>query len=111
MLLRVLRVLVPSMYRVDALGRVASNGTDLLVLSSTDDLSPSKSTHRFDRFFSKRLLDPRGYEVNFVPGLDHSMHAAIGRRRAIAMLDEHVLDRFAPRATGLDKTDDDKERG
>lgn len=110
-LLRVLRVLVPSMYRVDALGRVASNGTDLLVLSSTDDLSPSKSTHRFDRFFSKRLLDPRGYEVNFVPGLDHSMHAAIGRRRAIAMLDEHVLDRFAPRATGLDKTDDDKERG
>jgi alpha-beta hydrolase superfamily lysophospholipase len=107
--LHVLRFVLPSMYGVDSLGRVASNGTDLLVLSSTDDLSPSSTSHRFDRFFSKRLLDPRGYEVNFVPGLDHSMHAAIGRRRAIALLDEHVLERFAP--NGRDHTDDDKERG
>ena len=109
--LKVCRVIMPSMFSVDSLARVAGNGTDLLVLASTDDLSPYRSTDRFDRFFSRRLLDPKGYEVTFVEGLDHSMHAAIGRRRAIEMLDEHVLGRFAPSRPHPGQTDDDKERG
>ena len=108
---KVLRVIMPSMFRVDAMSNVATNGTDLFVLASTDDLSPTSRTRRFDRFFSRRLVAPRNYEVNFVPGLDHSMHAAVGRRRAIAMLDEHVLECFAHRGPPGTDPDDDKEHG
>jgi alpha-beta hydrolase superfamily lysophospholipase len=105
------RVIMPSMFSKDALATLVDNGTNLLVLASTDDLSPYKSSARFDRFFSRRLLDPKNYDVHFVEGLDHSMHAARGRKRAIAMLDEHVLARFAPAPTiATDPSDDHKER-
>jgi alpha/beta superfamily hydrolase len=92
---RVGRVVMPSVYSVDAMSKVVSNGTDLFVLASTDDLSPSTTSHRFDRFFSRRLVDPSNYEVHFVDGLDHSMFKAGGRTRAIAMLEAHVLDTYA----------------
>jgi alpha-beta hydrolase superfamily lysophospholipase len=92
---KVLRFVLPSTFGVDAMSDVAVRGTDLLVLASTDDRSPYQ-TRRFDRFFSQRLVAPRNYDVTFVPGLDHSLHAAAGRARAVDMLDEHVLDRFAP---------------
>lgn len=105
--LKVLRYLLPMWFSVDTLASVAGNGTDLLLLASNDDVSPVKTTHRYDRFFSPHLLDPKGFQVTFVPGLDHSMHAAAGRRRAIAILDAHVLERYAQRPSGeLDRTDD-----
>src|SRR6202035_2637582 len=93
------RVIIPTMFAVDALASVAASGTNLFVLASTDDLSPHSSSSRFDLFFSRRLLKPKNYEVHFVPGLDHSMHASIGRSRAIAMLDAHVLERYAASPT------------
>ena len=52
-------------------------------------------SHRFDRFFSPRLVAPKGYAVTFVPGLDHSMLAAEGRARTIELLDRHVVDRYS----------------
>jgi hypothetical protein len=85
---------MPTVFSTDVMSRLARTGTDLLVLSSSDELSPFPRTSRFDRFFSKRILAPRGYEVTFVPGLDHSMLAAEGRARTVDILDRHVRDRF-----------------
>jgi hypothetical protein len=100
------------MYGVDALAKVVASGTDLYVLSTSEDLSPYKSSRRFDTFFSRRLLAPRNYVVQFVDGLDHSMHAAAGRARAIALLDGHVLTRYAPPpAMAADPPDDPPSDG
>jgi hypothetical protein len=96
------RYVLPSAFGVDVLNRVAGNGTDLYVLASTDDLTPTAGTRRFDRFFSRRLVAPKGYRVHFVDGLDHSMHASLGRRRAIEMLDRFVLDHYAGAVTAPD---------
>lgn len=102
----VLRVILPPVFGGDVLSDVASGGTDLFVLATTEDLSPSNRSRRFKRFFSKRLVAPRNYEVTFVEGLDHAMHDAIGRTRAIAMLDAHILERYAQPLGAAD----DKER-
>jgi alpha-beta hydrolase superfamily lysophospholipase len=98
--LKVFRYIVPGWFSVDTLARVGANGTDLLLMATTDDVSPVKSSDRYDRFFSPHLLEPKGYEVIFIPGLDHSMHAAAGRRRAVAVLDERVLGMYAECASG-----------
>jgi alpha-beta hydrolase superfamily lysophospholipase len=105
--LKVLRYVLPMWFSTDTLASVARNGTGLFLLASTDDVSPVTSSHRYDRFFSPHLLEPEGFEVVFVPGLDHSMHAARGRRRAIELLEAHVLTAYAGRPTGeLDPSDD-----
>ncbi|HUD69470.1 MAG TPA: alpha/beta hydrolase family protein [Acidimicrobiales bacterium] len=88
------RVIMPTVFSTDVMSRLAGTGTDLLVLSCTDELSPYPKTNRFDRFFSKRLIAPKGYDVTFVPGLDHSMLAAKGRARTVDLLDRHVRDHY-----------------
>ncbi len=92
------RVVMPPVFNVDILSRLAARGTDLFVLSSAEELSPFPSHKRLDRFFSPRLVAPSGYEVHFVEGLDHSMLAAAGRTRTIGLLDAHVRERYAPTA-------------
>jgi hypothetical protein len=91
---RVCRVIMPTVFSVDVLSRLARSDTNLLVLSSDDDLSPSATTARFNRFFSPRMVAPKGYVVTFVPGLDHSMLAAEGRARTIDLLERHVRQHF-----------------
>jgi alpha/beta superfamily hydrolase len=91
----VARVIMPSVFSHDLMSMLVDNGTDLLVLSSSENLSPYPQVPQLDKFFSARLVAPSNYEVAFVPGLDHSMHAAVGRDRAVALLDAHVQERYA----------------
>jgi pimeloyl-ACP methyl ester carboxylesterase len=108
---KVLRVLVPSVFSVDVMRRLVEHGTDLQVLASSEELSPYPKYRSLDRFFSRRLVVPANYQVTFVPSLDHSLHDAIGRSRTIALLDHHVLERFAEAANeGGDTDHDAKER-
>jgi pimeloyl-ACP methyl ester carboxylesterase len=104
------RVILPRVFAVDVMSRLAGTGTDLLVLSTSEELSPYPRTTRFDRFFSLRLLAPKGYDVTFVPGLDHSMLAAVGRARTVDLLDSHVRDHFVETANVSDQGAEDKER-
>ncbi|HEY8080842.1 MAG TPA: hypothetical protein VIE15_02050 [Acidimicrobiales bacterium] len=103
---QVVRVIMPSVFNRDVMASIAASGTDLLLLASTDDLTPFPTMPRLERFFAGRLVRPANYEVTFVEGLDHSMHAAEGRDRAIAMLAAHIEGRFAtphPGAKPVDK--------
>lgn len=93
---KIARFVMPSIFSVNVMRQLADSGTDLFVLASDDDLTPSPRLRRFARFFSPRLVAPVHYEVTFVPGLDHSLHDPIGRARAIDLIDRHVLSRFAP---------------
>ena len=106
---RAFRVIMPTVFAVDVMSRLGRSDTDLFVLSSTEDLSPSSTSRRFDRFFSPRLVAPKGYGVTFVPGLDHSMLAAEGRARTVDLLDRHVLERFAVDTASPEGDEDNKE--
>ncbi len=90
---QVLRMFLPRRYSEDLIAKVARGSTTLLVMSSADDLSPY--TVPFLRSIDRRrVAAPKNYHVEFVPGLDHSMHAAKGRVLAVASLDRFVRDEF-----------------
>jgi hypothetical protein len=44
----------------------------------------------------------KNYQIEFVPGLDHGLHGAKGRARAVSLLDGNVLERFARAVSGTD---------
>jgi len=86
----VLRAFLPRRYSQDLISTVAKRGTRLLVLASTDDISPHRTTPLLRNIDRHRIEAPRNYEVQFVPGLDHSMHVAKGREAVVAILDAFV---------------------
>lgn len=92
---RLYRELRPSADPFDVLRRVVRNGSDLLVLDSPDDV------HQFNRVSYWRLIGhpslrrTKRFELQIVPGFDHSMHSEEGRTRAIRALDRFILGHFA----------------
>jgi pimeloyl-ACP methyl ester carboxylesterase len=105
---QVARVVRPKLFNRNLMAEYARSGSDLYVLASRDDVAPSERAERFGWFFAGRLVNPKNYDVHFVPDLDHSMHVAVGRERAIEMLDRHVIERFA--TTGSKGDSDAVER-
>lgn len=97
-----LALVLPSLFSTDVLRATADAGSEVFVLASREDLSPFPGRRSFERFFGRRLLAPKHYEVTFVEGLDHTLHDPAGRRRAIELLDRRVVDRFAPKTTEND---------
>jgi esterase/lipase len=89
---QVVRMLFPRRYSVDLIATAAKKNTTLLVMSSTDELSPFPRTPILRSIDRRRVEAPRNYHVEFVPGLDHSMHAAKGRALAAASIDRFVHD-------------------
>ncbi len=89
-----LRIPLPSSFCLDIMAQVVDDGTDLLVLASTDDLSPYPSVPFLRSLDSRRVASPRNYEVQFVPGLDHGMQNADGKARVVEILDRHILEHF-----------------
>jgi alpha-beta hydrolase superfamily lysophospholipase len=85
----VVRIFLPRRYSEDLIATVAKGNTTLLVLGTADDLSPYRVPllRSIDRH---RVVDPRNYQVEFVPGLDHAMHVAEGRALTAASLDRFV---------------------
>jgi alpha/beta hydrolase family protein len=89
---QVVRKFLPRRYSEDLIGTAAKRNTTLLVLSSVDDLSPFPRIPFLRSIDRRRVAAPRNYHVEFVPGLDHSMHAAKGRALAAASIDRFVRD-------------------
>jgi pimeloyl-ACP methyl ester carboxylesterase len=104
------RVVLPSVFSVDVMRTLVDGGTNLMVLSSSEGLAPRPGHPSLDRFFSRRLVVPANYEVTFVPGLDHSMHDAEGRSKAVGLLEHHVLSTFAAAGDGAGRTANTEER-
>ncbi len=89
---QVVRMLFPRRYSEDLIATAAKKNTTLLVISSTDELSPFPRIPIVRSIDRRRVEAPRNYQVEFVPGLDHSMHAAKGRALAAASIDRFVHD-------------------
>lgn len=88
------RVFLPSAYSVDILAKLADNDTDLLLFYGIEEVWPYHRIPYFRSLDFRRLTDSNNRRIEFVSGLDHGMHFADGRARAIEILDGHVLERF-----------------
>jgi len=96
------RMLLPSTVAADLLVSVADRGSEVLVLASYEDRSPSTAPV-LRTINSYPFVASKGYDVEWIEGLDHGMHAADGRARTVDSLDRYVLGRFAT-ATPLPST-------
>ncbi len=88
------RVVRPPKWRKDFIARTKSRGTNVLVLSSNDELT------QFDEVPFVRKLDGRHhgvvrpYPFEVVPDLDHGLTVAAGRRRAAQRIIQHLGESF-----------------
>lgn len=90
-----LRIFLPSSWSVDLLEELNDDNTDLLLLYSVDEVWPLKRVPFFGSMDVRRLRESKSRHIELVPGLDHGMHSAGGRSRAVGLLDRHVLEHFA----------------
>ncbi len=70
--------------------RLSRENTEVLLLLSPVHLP------RFQRIpiFRRRLISSEKHRVEIVPGMDHSILSTLGRERAVALLQQHVIDRY-----------------
>jgi pimeloyl-ACP methyl ester carboxylesterase len=92
----------PSTYAVDLLEQLADHNVDLQLLYNAEDLSPFQRVPILRSMDVRRLRESSRRHIEFVPGLDHAMHFADGRTRAVDILDRHVLEHFGGIARGAD---------
>jgi pimeloyl-ACP methyl ester carboxylesterase len=72
------------------------NHTETLLLLSPEDLSPLLESPIIGPILRRRLISSEHLRVEVVPGMDHAILSTIGRERAVAILDRHVIDTFLP---------------
>jgi hypothetical protein len=75
---------------------------DMLFLLSPEDLSPFIHLPVFGTALRRRLVSSKHIRVEVVPGLDHDFLSTLGRSRAVALLDQHVVETFAGATERID---------
>jgi pimeloyl-ACP methyl ester carboxylesterase len=90
----VTRVFLPPAISVDLLEKLDHDKIDVLLLYGVEEVWPYKGVPFFRSIDFRRVLRTSGRHIEFVPGLDHGMHFADGRNRAVDILDRHVLEHF-----------------
>jgi pimeloyl-ACP methyl ester carboxylesterase len=97
------RIFMPSRINVDLVESLAANEIDLLLFYSIEEVWPYKTLPFLHTMDVRRLSNTRGREIEFIPGLDHGMHVASGRARAVELLDHHILEHFGDVAPDIDE--------
>lgn len=95
MIWQVSRVVLPSAYSLKMRRDLLSHQTEILLLASADDLLPFPHVPILRSLDRRRMVSSPGCRVEIVPGMDHDMLSAVGRFRAMAILDAHVIEKFA----------------
>jgi len=75
-----------------------------LLFYSVEEIWPYKAVPFFRSIDVRRFQKSSTRHIEFVPGLDHGMHFADGRTRAVGMLDRHVLEHFGGITTEIDSS-------
>lgn len=89
------RRFLPSEWTVDLLEQLDRDETNVLVLYSVEEVWPFRDAPIFRSIDVRRLTESKSRHIEFIPGLDHGMHIAAGRSRAVEVLDRYVLEHFA----------------
>lgn len=99
------RLMLPSAYSPKLRAALVDNDTELLVLVSPEDIGPFPRIPILRSIDRRRLTSSEHCRVEIVSGMDHDFLIDLGRARAIAVLDEHVLEKFAWVAPGQPTSD------
>lgn len=94
-LARACQMVLRGAYSGDVLSKLVADGTSVLVFGAVDDLTPYPRTPLLRSIDIRRLGMSKKYSVEFVSGMDHSLHRAQGRRGVVTTLERHVLEHFA----------------
>jgi len=94
-ILRISRVSLLSAYSPKVRSALAKNHTEMLLLLSPEDHSPFGRIPIVGSLDRRRLASSQYVHVRTVPGLDHDFLNSVGRSRAVAILDRHVVEMFA----------------
>jgi dienelactone hydrolase len=74
---------------------LARNHSSMLLLLGPNDPSPFSVVPIFGSLLGRRLISSEHIEVKIIPALDHDFLSTLGRDRAVAILDRHVVDTYA----------------
>jgi alpha/beta superfamily hydrolase len=93
---QILRLALSSTYPPKIPPELVTGKSEILLLLSPEDLSPLRQIPVLGAALRRRLVSSRNLHVKIVSGLDHSMLSTLGRSRAVAILDQFVVERYAP---------------
>jgi len=108
-LLQAARMVMPSAYSLRLRAALVANGTEMLLLMSSEDLLPFPRVPIVRSFDRRRMVSSPHCRVTIVPGLDHNMLNAVGRARTAAIVEAFVLEKFAGVAPSTDVGRSSKE--
>ena len=100
LVLSVLKLSSP--YRPKVRSALAKNHSEVLLLLSAEDLSSFRRIPVLGSVLRRRLVSSEHFHVEVVPGLDHAFLSTLGRGRAVAILDRHVVETFTGAASQSD---------
>ncbi|HEY5437864.1 MAG TPA: alpha/beta fold hydrolase [Acidimicrobiales bacterium] len=88
------RVALPSAYSFKVRKTLAENGTEMLLIASSQDLIPFPRIPILRSLDNPRLISREKCRIEVVPGLDHDLLNSEGRSNAVAILDDFIRTTF-----------------
>lgn len=92
---QVSRLVIPSLYSPRVRSELVKNGSEVLLLASPDELSPFPWLPVIGSIDRRRMGSTAHSRVEIIADLDHDFLSVTGRARAVDVLDEHVVAKFA----------------
>lgn len=89
------RLVNPSAFSPWVKSKLARNHSKILMLLGPNDPSPFSVVPIIGSLIGPRLMSSEYIQVKIIPALDHDFLSTLGRDRAIAVLDRHVIDTYA----------------
>jgi hypothetical protein len=89
------RLIFPSAYSLRVRSALTKNGTQILILAGPSEVKPLPPIPILHSIDQRRMVSTVNCRFQIVPGLDHDFMVPVGRTRAVGILDEFVLAKFA----------------
>jgi hypothetical protein len=91
---KIARLVLLSAFSPKVRSALAKSNSEMLLVLGPNDLSPFTRIPIVGSLLARRLITSEFIHVEIVPGLDHDFLSTLGRDRAIAILDRHVVANF-----------------
>jgi pimeloyl-ACP methyl ester carboxylesterase len=88
------RAFLPSAYSPRVRKTLTDQNTEVLLIASPKDLNPFPRIPILRSIDKRLLFSTAKCHVEVIPSLDHDLLSSEGRAKAVALLDDHVLNKF-----------------
>ena len=89
------RVFLPTAYSLKVRKALARDGTEMLLIVSPQDVIPFPRVPILRSLDKRRLISTEMCRIEVVADMDHDLLNSEGRAHAVAILDEHIMNKFA----------------